>query len=179
MIFLIIGTQNSGKSALAEELSVNTQDAYRVYLATMKIYDDTGRERVERHRQQRRGKGFLTIEQEINITDVIDRIENPTETTALLECVSNLVGNEIYENPARKELLLQGRKDVFANEISAEIKKLADSVNNLIIVTNEYAKDEEGYDDETRTYVNLLHMVNERIKGFSDKVFDLQKERKD
>jgi adenosylcobinamide kinase/adenosylcobinamide-phosphate guanylyltransferase len=179
MIYLIIGTQNSGKSALAEELSMNTKDAYRVYLATMKIYDDVGRERVKRHRQQRQGKGFFTIEQEVNITNVIDKIENSSETTALLECVSNLVGNEIYENPVRKKLLLQGRKNEFADEIAEDIKKLADSVNNLIIVTNEYAKDEEGYDDETRTYVDLLHMVNERIKGFSDKVFDLRKERRD
>ena len=70
MIYLVIGTQNSGKSELAENLSMETGDSSRLYLATMKIYDEAGRERVKKHRQQREGKGFVTIEQELNVLEV-------------------------------------------------------------------------------------------------------------
>ena len=42
MIYMVIGTQNSGKSELAENLSMETGDSSRLYLATMKIYDEAG-----------------------------------------------------------------------------------------------------------------------------------------
>ena len=51
---------------------------------------------------------------------------------------------------------------------------MADSVNNTIIVTNEYESNAKGYDDETRLYVQLLNNVNEKIIKFSDKIFDLR-----
>ena len=70
MIYLVIGTQNSGKSELAEKLSLETGDSNRFYIATMKIYDEAGLQRVEKHRKMRDGKGFITIEQEYNITEV-------------------------------------------------------------------------------------------------------------
>ena len=84
MIYLVIGTSNSGKSVLAEELSMKTDDPYRVYLATMKIYDDAGKERVEKHRRQREGKGFVTIEKEYGIAETLAQIPDPQNTTVLL-----------------------------------------------------------------------------------------------
>ena len=176
MIYLVIGTQNSGKSELAENLSMETGDSSRLYLATMKIYDEAGRE------------GFVTIEQELNVLEVVEKIEEPGKSTLLLECVSNLVGNELYENPVWKESILNYLDDIeaidlnkqkerFADSIAYDIKKLAGCVNNLIIVTNEYEADDEGYDDETRLFVALLNMVNDRISEFSDEIYDLRKER--
>lgn len=185
MIYLVVGTQNSGKSALAEDLAMNTQDVVRVYLATMKIYDDAGKERVQKHRKQREGKGFETLEQEYNISNVIDKIRNPRETTVLLECVSNLVGNELYENRSRMGIShyigtgseALDRRNKLAEGIAGEIRALATSVHNTVIVTNEYPQEDKGYDEETRVYVQLLSMVNDRIKEFSDKIYDLRKER--
>jgi adenosylcobinamide kinase/adenosylcobinamide-phosphate guanylyltransferase len=188
MIYLVIGTQNSGKSELAEKQAMETGDISRIYLATMKVYDEAGRERVEKHRRQREGKGFVTIEQEMNILEAVEKIEQPEKSTVLLECVSNLVGNELYENPVWKESLLNNLDDIeslelnkqkerFADSIAGDIKKLAGCVNNFIIVTNEYETDGEGYDASTRLYVLLLNMVNERITEFSDEIYDLRKER--
>ncbi|WP_051656547.1 bifunctional adenosylcobinamide kinase/adenosylcobinamide-phosphate guanylyltransferase [Butyrivibrio sp. AE3004] len=197
MIYLVMGTKNSGKSLLAEDLAINTGDPHRIYLATMKIYDDEGKERVQRHRRQREGKGFDTIEREYNITDVISSIDEPGKTTVLLECVSNLVGNEMYENAKERgfcDLKADILKDMISDDssekqscnllndfseiIAEDIKRLGDSVNNLIIVTNEYEKDAEGYDDETRLYVKVLCMVNKNLMDFSDKIYDLRKEGK-
>ena len=185
MIYLIIGTKNSGKSELAEKLAMESGDSDRYYLATMKIYDEAGSERVEKHRKQRAGKGFITIEQEYNIPEILSRIQNPKESTVLLECVSNLVGNELYENPVWKESLLdyiksddiEKRKQRFSEYITDEIKQLSAGVKNLVIVTNEYESEAEGYDSETRLYVELLHRVNEKIAELSDEIHDLRKER--
>ncbi|WP_029231688.1 bifunctional adenosylcobinamide kinase/adenosylcobinamide-phosphate guanylyltransferase [Butyrivibrio sp. VCB2006] len=210
MIYLIIGTQNSGKSALAEELSVSTGDEHRIYLATMKVYDEDGLKRIEKHRKQREGKGFFTIEKEYGIAEVLDEIESPKATTVLLECVSNLVGNEMYENPEWRDILKsldkgmhiekgneselvmqtdcnfpkEDMKDMhetdcdviyseFADAVTKEIRELSEKVNNMIIVTNEYDADEK-YDWETRLYLKLLGMVNERVSSFADKIYNLR-----
>ncbi len=171
MIYLVIGTSNSGKSVLAEELSMKTDDPYRVYLATMKIYDDAGKERVEKHRRQREGKGFVTIEKEYGIVETLTQIPDPQKTTVLLECVSNLAGNEMFENPEGKNLTTIELID----KVVDEIKQLSKKVNNIIIVTNEYERDDEGYDVSTRRYVYILSMINEKLSAFSEKIYDLRK----
>ena len=217
MILLVVGTSNSGKSSLAEEIAVKTGDPVRIYLATMKVCNDEGIKRVERHRKQRKGKGFVTIESAYNVTDALTGLEKPMDTTVLLECVSNLVANELYENPERRGLVahiekrdeddggvslaadeidnrassaaddidnrassaaddINSRLSLAADEIASQIQKLASMVHNLVLVTNEYDRDGEGYDDPTRLYVRLLCMVNDRIRGFCDRIYDLRKD---
>ena len=90
----------TGKSALAEELAMNTGDATRYYLATMEVFDNEGSMRVERHRKARAGKGFITVEKPYDIWDLEGEVMDIGSATVLLECVSNLVGNEMNENPA-------------------------------------------------------------------------------
>lgn len=182
MNILIIGTRGSGKSALAEDLAVQTRDPFRYYLATMQVLDDAGRQRVLRHRMQREGKGFVTIEIACDITQAIPMMEHAPEATVLLECVANLVGNEMHragigkagsaartpqENPGR--FMQQER---FVRSILEDIQTLAAHVRNLIIVTDVYEKDGEGYDDSTRQYVKLLDLVNEKLLEYADAVYD-------
>ena len=175
MTVLVIGTADSGKSALAEDLAVQTGDSRRYYLATMKVCDDDGRKRVEKHRKMREGKGFVTIERQCALSGIADGIDEPGEVTVLLECVSNLVGNVLHDRPERiANLLSDGSgKSAFADEVADDIAKLAGRVRNLIVVTNEYAE-EDGYDEETRLYVELSNMVNERLLGLADRTYDLR-----
>ena len=177
MITFVLGKQNSGKSELAEKLAMQSGDVRRYYIATMKIFDDEGRDRVRKHREKREGKGFITIEREYDIISVLNDMEYPEQATLLLECVSNLVGNEIYDNAARAERLKCGELSAegFADETAEEIKQLSEKVHNTIIVSNEYESDAEGYDDETRDYIRMLDMVNERISRYSDRIYDLRK----
>ena len=48
MITLIIGTPDSGKSALAEDLALANDCRNRIYLATMKVCDDESKRRVDK-----------------------------------------------------------------------------------------------------------------------------------
>lgn len=177
MISFILGKQNSGKSALAEKLALQSGDSLRYYIATMKIRDEEGRKRVIKHREMREGKGFITIEREYDIPGVLRDIEDPGRSTLLLECVSNLVGNEIYDNPARCKRRKNGElsEESFAGEIAGDIKNLSEKVHNIIIVSNKYESDAEGYDDETRAYVRMLDRVNEKISRYSERIYDLRK----
>ncbi len=177
MNVLVIGTQNSGKSTLAETVAMKTGDLRRYYLATMKVCDDAGRKRVQRHRKQRADKGFITLERERDIAGALEDMEDPGKCTVLLECISNLVGNEMHEGPERTEPAGSGPSEWerSADRIMDDIERLAGNVHNLIIVTNGYDEDGDEYDDDTRLYVKLLDMVNERLLAFADKVFDLRK----
>ena len=181
---LVIGTHDSGKSALAEELALKTGDSRRYYLATMIVLDDAGRERVQRHRLSREGKGFITIERPLDITGILAEMEDAADSVVLLECMANLVGNEMHrvecpDPEPHTEGILQnmGRPDAeqFADSIMSDIECLAENVHNLIIVTDEYEKDGPGYTDAARDYVKRLDMVNERLLDFADVVYDLRK----
>lgn len=176
MITLVIGTPDSGKSALAEDLTLRTGAAVRYYLATMKVDDDAAAERVKKHKKQREGKGFLTIECCCGIPGEMKEMKDLSHAAVLLECVSNLVGNEMHDVPERAELCRKGpgSEEHFADEVMHDIKILGERARDLIIVTNEYEADGTGYDDDTRLYVRLLGLVNARLSAYADRIFDLR-----
>ena len=63
MLILVFGGSGSGKSRFAEQLASEEQSMERWYIATM--HSDGSpetTERIRRHRQQRQGKGFHTLE---------------------------------------------------------------------------------------------------------------------
>ena len=75
-----------------------SKDNPRYYIATMKVFDKEGQARVERHKRMRSGKGFQTIEQPVSVEEALEKIGHPmaSESTALLECMSNLVANDVF-----------------------------------------------------------------------------------
>ena len=193
MISLVVGGQNSGKSKFAEELAVKSGEGRLYYLATMKVCDEAGEERIRRHRRQREGKGFITIEVQYGIDRAAEMMDEPAESVVLLECMANLVGNELYDNPDRgwnkckvrnKEEVQGIRPDgtgyeLFADTVVRDIKKLEGQVKELIVVTNEY---HAGVDYKTDTdectlmYIELLNLVNERLKRLADDVYMINKD---
>lgn len=190
MITLIIGTPDSGKSALAEKLAVEQAKANDIsrpknqsrliYLATMIAYDEAGRKRIEKHRKQREGKGFITIEKAMEIFDDSELFQ--TEDTVLLECITNLVGNEMYENtekylgPSEKNILrIDG--EAVSDKIAKDIEELSLVVRNLVIVSNRFSDQEmASYDDETRKYMETVNRVNGRLALLADETINLHRE---
>ena len=58
MLYIVTGGSGSGKSEYAEQIAVqcrNGNGGTLWYLATMRIWDDEGRKRVERHRARQKG----------------------------------------------------------------------------------------------------------------------------
>lgn len=132
MMVLVVGGSGSGKSEYAEktadllfgecleesmenskessvvELSVSRdaalQNAGKYYLATMQIFDEEGRKKVERHRRLRDGKGFVTLEQATDINRTLDKMY-AGKRIVLLECMSNLVANEMFSRTKEKSRL--------------------------------------------------------------------------
>jgi Adenosyl cobinamide kinase/adenosyl cobinamide phosphate guanylyltransferase len=162
----IIGSPDSGKSALAEKTVSELSDPdHRIYIATMIPYGEEGRERVRRHRMMRDGKGFITIEAPFDICSSLSDYNKSNggrlaSMTVLLECLSNLVANELFERRSERDEML-GR-------LYEDIKWIAQRAGNFVIVSNHFEID-ESFDEETRFYAESLDMLNEMVSGLADK----------
>lgn len=169
MIMLILGTPGSGKSQKAEDivLEISKEDE-RIYVATMIPYGSDGEARIQKHRRLRDGKGFVTLECPIDVDGVTRQIADPQNKTVLLECMSNLAGNEMHSEENRgltyDELVLK---------IVSEVMVLGKSCKNMIIVSNSFREDDESYDEDTKRYVRLIDDVNKKLKEEADKIYEL------
>ena len=137
MFHLITGGSGSGKSAYAENCILEFQGKNRIYIATMFPFDEESHRRIERHRKMRREKCFTTIECYTGVKN----LEISSDSDILLECMSNLTANEMYqENGAGEETV---------EEILQGIRQLKDRAKNLVVVTNEVFSDGISYDPDT------------------------------
>ena len=169
MTVLIIGTPDSGKSEKAEETALFlAQDKKKYYIATMIPYGEEGKKRVEKHLKLREGKNFITIEKPVDVHELADEIPDLKKSTCLLECMSNLIGNEMHR---------EGALDLeeLPEHISRSVMKLADSCGDLVIVSNSFPMDDPDYDEDTRNYVRLVRAVNDDLRRRADRVYELTK----
>lgn len=168
MITVVIGGSGSGKSDYAEAL-LDDFSGQKYYVATMQIYDDEMRRKVERHRMRRSNKGFETIEQHKDIAGVIPVIAEADRSgmkAVLIECISNLVANEMFADNV-------DNKTDTADKILSEIKQVAEVVDELVIVTNNVAEDGIDYDSTTLEYIRTISDVNIGLSQMADKVVEV------
>lgn len=166
MIILITGGSGSGKSEFAENLAVKLKTGGLLYIATMKPLDLESRERIAKHQEQRKDKGFKTLECYTDLKDI--RInENPV---VLLECMSNLLANEMY---GEEGVLKTKGKDLIGDEILSGIFKLENMCECLIIVSNEVFSDNGSRYEETNYYIELLGYLNCRIAQAASHVYEV------
>lgn len=166
MMTVITGGSGSGKSVYAENYAMKYRKAEDAcfYIATMQPYGEEGRNRVERHRKQRAGKGFDTIECYQNVGSCAKQIENGI---VLLECMSNLVANELFQQEQKQNQL------ELRDFILQQINELANGSKYLIIVTNEVFSDGIQYDPETMDYITLLGTVNQALMEMAEEVIEV------
>lgn len=166
MMVTVIGESGSGKSEYAENLimelaSGNTFNKKMYYIATMKPFGEEAKERIKRHHKLRKGKGFTTVECYKNI----ENCGLKKGSNVLLECMSNLIANEMFDNNLDKESVYY--------KVCAGIDKLKDNMANIVVVTNDVFEDGIIYDKETMEYIELFGMVNRYLAGISNKVTEV------
>ena len=189
MVVLVTGGSGSGKSAFAEEylMRLSTQTETKYYIATMQPFGEESLAKIRRHQRLRAGKGFTTIEQSRDLTKAAQRIAKPSNQfqeeamtvnrpensvpfirdTALLECMSNLVANEMFaENKIRL-------RDEVTAQILDGIEALDRQLAHLVIVTNNVFEDGISYEETTAEYIEAMGQVNERLAAMADTVIEV------
>lgn len=103
MLHIVYGGSASGKSSYAESFAMSLQgDGRLLYIATMYPYkwstteiDSETMQRINRHRAMRADKGFDTVECYRHVEHIVAKRQD----VLLLECMSNLLANEMYLEP--------------------------------------------------------------------------------
>ena len=165
MLALITGGSGSGKSAYAEALCVKLQekkqDTPMMYIATMFPFDEEAFRKIDRHKELRKNKNFESIECFTGLKKV--KLDRPT--TVLLECVSNLTANEMYQDDGAKENTVE--------EILLGMDSMCRQASNLVVVSNEIFSDGMDYDPETERYQQYLGAINREIAKRADLVVEV------
>ncbi len=178
MTILILGGSASGKSAIAEDmLSRLAGNGKKAYIATMRVYDDEGKERVKRHRAMRADKGFFTVEAPEGISQAQgDEIYG---ADCLLECVSNLAANIVFSDDFDESYIFRMNeaerrdwKKKKAERILNEIRFIKEQAENLVIVSNNVFEGGKAYEGLTLDYIDILGEVNVRLATESDEVYE-------
>lgn len=199
MITLITGGSGSGKSAYAEKYICHASNEKgfkeKYYIATMQVFDEEGQRKIDRHRRLRAGKGFITIEQPRDIQDAVSKLQSEnclkTGRSALLECMSNLVANEMFppvdasdtkEAGVKKEALdepdnMRDYENTLISLVSKKVLKdvsiLSENVAELVIVTNNVFEDGVCYDESTMNYIKTMGIVNRGLAAMAESVVEV------
>ena len=160
MRVLISGGSASGKSEFAENLAYEIAKDKLFYIATMKHFGEEAIKRIERHKLLRENKGFETLEVYSDLKDLYI----PENSTVLLECMSNLLANEMFDN---------GHMDDAVDEIMKGIKNILNSAANLIVVSNDVFCDGVEYTAEIAKYIENLGHLNRLLVSGADEAYEV------
>ena len=167
MLELVTGGSGSGKSAYAESriCEYNRQDPNPLfYIATMFPYGEETEKKIERHRMLRKGKGFETLEWYTGLKQHL-QAGLLQGSDVLLECMSNLVANEMY---------MESGAGCHADQAILEgIQELNQQCANLVIVTNEVFSESVPDSPEMKEYKRILGRINCEIAAMADRVTEV------
>ena len=180
MLHIVYGGSASGKSSYAESFAMSLQGEGRLlYIATMYPYkwntteiDPETMQRIERHRAMRADKGFDTVECYRHVEHIVAKRQD----VLLLECMSNLLANEMYleqdsddgglaETMSEVEKAGVGMSETLSpvsKKIVQALVNLSTRVQDVVIVTNDVFSEGGSltYDESTREYVKNLAEIN-------------------
>ena len=95
-LILITGGARSGKSSYALELA-ETYGSKRLFVATCPHVDGEIAERIRRHIEERRGRGWTSIECESELAGLFPEYVSEFDVV-LIDCVTLWVNNILYKN---------------------------------------------------------------------------------
>lgn len=161
MISLVIGGSGSGKSEYAESLCLQLNSDNKIYVATMSATDHESMKRIDRHKKMREGKGFTTVE----CYHGLNQLEITEHVTLLVECLSNLVANEMFMEVGAKSNTLEA--------VIEGIEYLRFHAEHIIFVSNNIFEDGIEYEDMMKEYLQCLGEINQYIVRVADSVIEV------
>lgn len=168
-IILITGGARSGKSSYALKLAESFSSS-RVYVATcpspgacsVDFQDDELVRRIERHRKERDGRGWRTVEESL---DLLGILQQRPEEVVLIDCLTLWVNN----------LLLDRKQNLSESDVAEICENLIDGcrvrAGTVLIVTNEVGWGIVPENSMARLFRDLIGRSNQIIAAAADRVF--------
>lgn len=161
-IIYISGGCRSGKSDYAESTACNISPK-KLYLATCPVFDPEMKQRVERHKQNRADDGWDTVEEEINIAQVIRNSKD--YDVVLVDCLTLWLNNLIYSAKKNQNLITEGDIVRLCEEIIQACRRAG---NTIIFVSNEIGMGIVPESESVRLFRDLCGICNQEIAKASD-----------
>ena len=162
-IFISGGCKN-GKSYYAQHLTKKQAGEHLplYYIATMEPADEEDDARILRHREERDGWGFITLEQSSDIKS----LQADFTGCFLLDSVTALLSNEMF----RKD----GTVDKGAHlRVADELSKLAEKSGNIVFVSDYIYSDALQYEELTELYRKGLAWIDRVLAAKCDTVIEV------
>ena len=167
MNVLISGGSKSGKSAFAERLAGKLAAGGPLYyVATMIPFDGEDRQRIERHRKEREGLGFVTIEQGRDIASVLKQAQ--PNATFLVDSLTALFMNEqfprSFDEPADPDAACRALDGLL---------QVAGQAKNAVFVSDYIYAEAARYSEYTEQFRAGLAFLDRGLAGAADEVIEL------
>ena len=165
-IFVSGGCKN-GKSYFAQRLSKMPQTEQLYYVATMASVDDEDDERIARHKLEREGWGYITIEQPTCIENIL--LQCDPDGSYLLDSVTALLANEMFSSGASDS----GPDAMAAKRIIGGLEQILSTVEHIVIVSDYIYSDAMIYDELTELYRKSLAQIDRAAAKACDVVLEV------
>lgn len=158
-IYLTGGAKN-GKSTLAQKLACRLSlPGQMYYLATMEPHDREDEERIARHRRERQGLGFITIERSRELAPLAE-----AEGFYLVDSVTALLANVMFGPSFDPDAPQKVARDLLA---------FISRAGGAVFVSDGIGLDGGSYDSLTRQYMAGLAYVDRQVAAACHVVAEL------
>ena len=167
MTFFISGGAKSGKSSLAQDLTVALSEGGKhYYVATMISTGAEDDERIRRHIADREGLGFETVE---CFTDIMACLKTADREGAfLVDSVTALMQNAMFPADNNYEMDLTA-----AQRCADRLVEFAGAVKHAVFVSDYIYADAQRYSESTEAYRKALADADRRLAAICDTVVEV------
>ena len=162
MSTFISGGCKNGKSFYAQRIAqAGGRPLY--YIATMIPRDAEDDARIARHRKEREGWGFETLERGTDILSCLDRAD--PNGSFLLDSVTALLSNEMFTD--------DGMDAQAPEKIARELVEFVRRAPKTVLVSDYIYSDANLYDDWTEAYRRGLARIDRALAAACDDVLEV------
>ena len=162
-ITFISGGCRSGKSSYAEEEVLNKSGKH-YYLATAEAFDHEMKDRINRHREIREGKGWLTFEEAIEPEKIIKKLESGI---VLLDCLTLWISKLMWEAEKKEQVISEKWMAERAENLISVMKQ---SPCSFVVVSNETGLGIMPMNAQARLFGDLAGRTNQLFAAAAKKV---------
>ncbi|MCL2201804.1 MAG: bifunctional adenosylcobinamide kinase/adenosylcobinamide-phosphate guanylyltransferase [Oscillospiraceae bacterium] len=167
-IFVSGGCKN-GKSFYAQRLAKSAagrggQPAFMYYVATMRPVDSEDDERIKRHRDERDGWGFTTIEQPVRIEEILEKCDK--RGCFLLDSLTALLAEEMFPPEGSPD-------ELAADRVIAGLTQVLEAIGNIVVVSDYIYGDAMFFDPLTESYRRSLAKIDRAAAKLCDVVLEI------
>ena len=163
-IILVTGGSRSGKSSFAQG-TAETISEKKVFIATCPSIDPEMDDRIQKHRDERRGKGWDLCEEEHDLVSVVEK--HFDYDVILIDCMTLWINNLMYF--AEKENK-NFSEDGMSEKCNALLHACRKHSGTILFVTNEVGSGIIPESATVRLYRDLVGRCNQILGKAADQV---------